>query len=118
LISIYHPPCSLWHLQQEEFGKWALTGNYDVLVPPASATDSLSSHQGYHVLSVKQNHSDMVKFSSQWDENYQVVKDYLKQFSVVAVEVIRKRFLKTQGQVQLSKTSLEAGVWRLRDNLY
>jgi hypothetical protein len=48
---------------------------------------------------MKQNHSDMVKFSSHWDENYQLIKSLLEQFGTVAVEVIRQRFSMTQGRI-------------------
>jgi len=52
---------------------------------------------------MKKNHSDMVKFSSGWDENYKIIKPFLEQFGSVAVEVIQKRFSMTQGRVQPSK---------------
>ena len=77
---------------------WARTGDYAILVPVASATDSLSDRPGYHPLPMKQNHSDMVKFSSRFDENYKLVKPFLEQFGTVAVDVIQKRFSMTQGK--------------------
>ena len=120
-MSLYRPRCSLRYRQEEEPGRWTLTGNYDVLVPAASATDTLSSHQGYHVLSFKQNHSDMVKFASRWDENYKLIKYYLEQFSVVARDVIQERFLRMQGKSSNSPKSPLEGWWSLETfggNLY
>jgi len=52
------------------------------------------------VLGMMQNHSDLVKFSSNWDENYLLIKSLLQRFGTVAVEVIEKRFSMTQGRVQ------------------
>ena len=49
---------------------------------------------------MKQNHSDLVKFSSNWDENYLLIKSLLQRFGTVAVEVIEKRISMTQGRVQ------------------
>jgi len=42
----------------------------------------------------------MVKFTSYWDENYQLIKSLLEKFGTIAVEIIRKRFSTTQGKFQ------------------
>jgi hypothetical protein len=94
-----------------------MTGNYEILVPISLATDSPTTGQGYRVFPIRQNHSDMVKFSSRWDENYKDIRTCLEEFSMAAADVIRARFSRAQGRVQLFKTFSEGGFWRLHDSL-
>ena len=70
-----------------------------MLVPINSATDSPPKDQRYYIMPIKQNHSDMVKFSSRWDENYKKIVSHLEEFSAAAAEVIRARFSMVQGKV-------------------
>ncbi|KAH0537751.1 hypothetical protein FGG08_005499 [Glutinoglossum americanum] len=110
--------------KEEEPGRWALTGNYEVLVSINQATDTLSLDQGprYYRLPIKRNHSDMVKFSRQ-DGNYKLVVFYLEEFSAAAVEVIRARFMKaqeptdTQGWTQLHHAASQGREFNLEESL-
>ncbi|KAI9761696.1 MAG: hypothetical protein M1840_001727 [Geoglossum simile] len=84
--------------REEEPGRWTLSGNLEVLVPINSATDHPTTdlRQRYRILPIKQNHSNMVKFSSPYDENYKVIVSHLREFSQAAIVVIQARFLEEQ----------------------
>ncbi|KAH0543156.1 hypothetical protein FGG08_002501 [Glutinoglossum americanum] len=87
--------------KEVEPGKWALTGDYEILVPVNSATDSCPAEPVHRVLAVKQNHSNLVKFPSRWDENYKLIVSHLGDFSVAAVKTIQARFFDEQEIEQL-----------------
>lgn len=88
-------------MQQNSSGTWGRTGDSEILVPQSLATDSPMNTQGYREIPIQRNHSDMVKFSSRWDENYKNVRTCLEEFSMVAPDVIRARFSRAQGIVRL-----------------
>ncbi|KAI9767398.1 MAG: hypothetical protein M1839_004517 [Geoglossum umbratile] len=95
--------------KEEEPGKWTLSGNPEVLVPINSATDNppMDQRQRYRIMPIKENHSDMVKFSSPYDEAYKVIVSQLKEFCEAATTVIQTRFAKEQG------TPSDCGGWTL-----
>jgi hypothetical protein len=75
-----------------------------VLVPVNSATDKppKDHRQRYHVLPIKQNHSNMVKFSSRWDGDYRLIASHLKEFSAAATEALQARY-SVEGKLHLFK---------------
>ncbi|KAH0553479.1 hypothetical protein GP486_006452 [Trichoglossum hirsutum] len=84
--------------KEEEPGRWARTGSFQTLVPKSLATDIPTTSQPCRALPIKRNHSDMVKFSSRWDEYYQMIVSQLTEISAAAVGEIRAKFLgATQG---------------------
>ncbi|KAI9861034.1 MAG: hypothetical protein M1813_005463 [Trichoglossum hirsutum] len=80
--------------REEQPGRWTRTGDLETLVPVISATDSLFIGPRYYEWPIKQNHSDMVKFSNYHDENYRLISAQLQQFCLEAVGVVQSRFFR------------------------
>ncbi|UKZ60461.1 uncharacterized protein TrAtP1_001739 [Trichoderma atroviride] len=78
--------------KEESPGQWKLTGPPDILVTRTSATGHYSDRVQHKHIAFNQNHSDLPKFGSNYDENYRAIEPFFKECYDDALEVIHKRF--------------------------
>jgi hypothetical protein len=82
-----------------------MTGDPEVLVDSSSATQSRGQWESepYYHQAINRSHSDIVKFSSRYDEYYKLVVGRLEDLAEDAESTVRKRFqdTATSGKVEV-----------------
>lgn len=82
-----------------------MTGDPEVLVDSSSATQSRGQWESepYYHQAINRSHSDIVKFSSRYDEYYKLVIGRLEDLAEDAELTVRKRFqdTATSGKVEV-----------------
>ena len=81
-----------------------MTGDSEVLVDSSSATQSRGQWESepYYHQAINRSHSEIVKFSSRYDEYYKLVVGRLEALTEDAESTVRKRFpdTATSGKVE------------------
>ncbi|KAH8667741.1 hypothetical protein BGZ61DRAFT_365055 [Ilyonectria robusta] len=70
---------------------WERTGEKVMMVPVTSATNSGPNEKAYDRLSIDADHSNIVKFSDQSDEDYVIIESRIRRLVADAPGVIRDR---------------------------
>ena len=82
-----------------------MTGDPEVLVDSSSATQSRGQWESepYYHQAINRSHSDIVKFSSRYDEYYKLVVGRLEDLAEDAESTVRERFqdTTTSGKVEV-----------------
>ncbi|KAK2590746.1 hypothetical protein QQS21_011558 [Conoideocrella luteorostrata] len=93
---------------------WERTGPSVMIVPHTSAIYAGSNEKHFDQLSINANHSDIVKFSDQSDQNYSIIERKIKELVAAGLDVIEERFTSHIREAK-SKILHQGRSWFLKD---
>ncbi|KAI1204287.1 uncharacterized protein F4807DRAFT_353339 [Annulohypoxylon truncatum] len=94
----------------EDDGKLKLTGKPVQLVDTASATYGRPGEDGgNHIHPINRIHSDLVKFTSEYDEDYKLVLGCLRDIEKNACRIIKNRFISPRDMIRSLVDSVRIG---------